>query len=256
MKRICLWCCLALSLHTAFAQKINVAAAANLRYVLEAIKASYVKKYPGTVLNITFGSSGTLVQQIANGASFDLFLSADTEFPQKLKEKGLTVGPLVTYAYGKLALYSTTIDVSKLGTAALNDPSVRKIALANPETAPYGERSVEWMKRMGLYDKLKGRFVLAENISQAAQFAYSGNAEIGFVALSLTLGPEMADKGYCYVVPEDQYAPIEQSAVLVRSSVFNTQAARFRNYLLSAEVRPLWLRYGYNVPSLPKAKKR
>jgi molybdate transport system substrate-binding protein len=247
MRKVIYTLLFALTMGSAIAQKVNVAAAANLRYVLEEIKTAYLKSYPKSIVNLTFGSSGTLVQQISNGASFDFFMAADNEFPLKLKDKGLTVGPMTTYAFGKLALYSTTLDVSKMGLDVLKDASVKRIAVANPETAPYGERSVALIKSLGWQETLKPKLVLAENISAAAQYAFTGNVEVGFVALSLTLAPEMAGKGFCYVVPENRYKPIEQSCILIKRSVLNTEAIRFRAFVLSKTVKPLWEKYGYTI---------
>jgi molybdate transport system substrate-binding protein len=248
MRRLLYTLLFALMVGSAIAQKVNVAAAANLRYVLEEIKTVYLKTYPKSVINLTFGSSGTLVQQISNGASFDFFMAADNEFPLKLKDKGLTVGPMTTYAFGKLALYSTTLDVSKLGLEVLKDASVKRIAVANPETAPYGERSVALINSLGIQEQLKSKLVVAENISAAAQYAFTGNVEVGFVALSLALAPEMAGKGFCYVVPENRYKPIEQSCILIKRSVLNTEAVRFRQLVLSKAVQSLWEKYGYSLP--------
>jgi len=248
MKRILCILLIALSLGSVQAQKVNVAAAANLRYVLEEIKIGYLKTHPKSTVNLTFGSSGTLVQQISNGAMFDFFMAADNEFPLKLKDKGLTVGPMKTYAFGKLALYSTTLDVEKSGLEALKDASVKKIAVANPETAPYGERSVELLKSLGLYERTKSKLVIAENISQAAQYAFTGNTEIGFVALSLALAPEMAGKGSCFVIPTQLYKPVEQTCILIKRPVLNTEAVRFRTYVLSAATKTIWVKYGYTVP--------
>jgi molybdate transport system substrate-binding protein len=239
---------LALIVGSTMAQKVNVAAAANLRYVLEEIKTAYLRTYPRSMINLTFGSSGTLVQQISNGAAFDFFMAADNEFPLKLKDKGLTVGPMTTYAFGRLALYSTTLDVSKFGLEALKDASLKRIAIANPETAPYGERSVELIKSLGLHETLKPKLVVAENISVAAQYAFTGNVEVGFVAFSLTLAPDMVGKGFCYVVPNKMYKPIEQSCILIKRSVLNTEAIRFRTFVLSKETQSLWEKYGYSLP--------
>jgi molybdate transport system substrate-binding protein len=249
MKKILLSILLFLTVLTVQSQKVNVAAAANLRYVLEEIKTSYVKTYPKAVVTITYGSSGMLVQQIVNGASFDFFMAADNEFPIKLKDKGLTTGPMSTYAFGKLVLYSTTLDVEHLGLSALKDPDVKKIAIANPETAPYGERAEALLKSQGLYNTLKPKIVVGENISQAAQFAFTGNAELGFVALSLALAPDMAGKGSCYVIPSKMYQPIEQACILIKRAVLNTEAARFRKYVLSPVTKPIWEKYGYRVPN-------
>lgn len=230
------------------AQKVNVAAAANLRYVLEEIKTVYLKTHPMSVVNLTFGSSGTLVQQISNGASFDFFMAADNEYPLKLKEKGLTVGPMTTYAFGKLAIYSSSLDVKRLGLEVLKNPDVKKIAVANPVSAPYGERSMTLIKSLGLQDLLKSKLVIAENISSAAQFAFTGNVEVGFIAYSLALAPEMAGKGFCYVVPSNRYKPIEQSCILIKRSVHNKETVRFRQFVLSKAVKSLWEKYGYALP--------
>ena len=247
MKRIIISLAIVFVALSATAQKVNIAAAANLRYVLEEIKTVYVKQHPKAKVNITFGASGMLVQQIMNGASFDFFMAADNDFPLKLKDKGLTTGAMSTYAFGKLALYSITLDVDKKGLAALKDPSVKKIAIANPETAPYGERSVELLKSQKLYEQLKSKIVLGENISQAAQFAFTGNAEIGFIALSLALAPEMTGKGNYYVVPQSLYKPIEQACILIKTPVLNTEASKFRKFVLSPETKSIWVKYGYSV---------
>ena len=231
------------------AQKVNVAAAANLRYVLEEIKTVYVKQNPKAKVNLTFGSSGTLVQQIMNGANFDFFMAADNEFPVKLKEKGLTTGTMSTYAVGKLAIYSTTLNVEKKGLEILKDASIKKIAIANPETAPYGERAMELLKSQKLYDGLKHKIVVADNISQAAQFAFTGNTEIGFIALSLALAPDMVGKGDYYIVPQNMYKPIEQACILIKTAVLNTEAAKFRKYVLSPATKAIWEKYGYSVPA-------
>ena len=249
MKRILLLLVLVLTVAAASAQKMNVAAAANLRDVLEEVKTAYLKIRPKAQVNLTFGSSGTLVQQISNGASFDLFMSADNEFPLKLKEKGLTVGAMTTYAYGKLALYSTSIDVEKRGLDALKDASVKKIALANPATAPYGERAQALLKSKGYYESHKDKLVFGENISQAAQYAFTGNAELGFIALSLALAPEMKNKGYCYVVPSNLYEPVVQSLILIKKPILNTETGKFRDFVLSPAAKPIWEKYGYTVPS-------
>ncbi|HLP05434.1 MAG TPA: molybdate ABC transporter substrate-binding protein [Paludibacter sp.] len=247
MKRLLFLLAIVLATFSATAQKVNVAAAANLRYVLEEIKTAYVKKYPKAKVNLTFGASGTLVQQITNGASFDFFMAADNEFPVKLKDKGLTTGPISTYAFGKLVLYSTTLPVDKKGLDILRSSVVSKIAVANPATAPYGERAVELLKSMKLYDDLKDKLVIAENISAAAQYAFTGNTELGFIALSLALAPDMNGKGNYYIVPERYYKPIEQSCVLIKTPTLNTEAARFRKFVLSVETKPYWEKWGYRV---------
>jgi molybdate transport system substrate-binding protein len=173
-------------------------------------------------------------------------MSADTDFPKKLKEKGATIGNEIVYASGKLALYSTSLDVTK-GLEILTDASVKKIAVAKPEAAPYGARAVELMKKLGLFDPLSSKLVYGENISQAAQYVFTGNAEVGFIALSLAITPEMEGKGKYYVIDPSVCAPIEQACIRIKTAVMNTESARFMNFVISAKVKPIWEKYGYAV---------
>lgn len=249
MKKIILLAAIVFATISLSAQKVNVAAAANLRYVLEEIKTAYLKQNPKAKVNLTFGASGTLVQQIQNGASFDFFMAADNEFPLKLKEKGLTSGSMSTYAFGKLAIYSTTLNVSKQGLDVLKSSVIKKIAIANPETAPYGERAVELLRTQKLYESLKSKIVFGENISQAAQYAFTGNAEIGFIALSLALAPDMDGKGDYYVVPQSLYHPIEQACILIKTQILNTEAAKFKKFVLSPATKAIWEKWGYGLAS-------
>lgn len=250
MKRLIITLLILISILNAKAQKVNVAAAANLRYVIEEIKSAYIKQHPKAKITITFGSTGMLVQQIMNGASFDFFMAADNEFPLKLKEKGLTTGPLSTYAFGKLILYSTTIDVNKKKLEALNNLGSKKIAIANPLVATYGERSVAMLKKLKIYDDLKSNIVVGENISQAAQYAFTGNTELGFLALSLVQTPEMKGKGSYYIIPENLYEPIEQTCILIKTPVLNTEAAKFKKFVLSPEIKSIWVKFGYGVAGI------
>lgn len=229
-----------------WAQKVRVAAAANLRYALEEIKRQYEKENPRAKIEITFGSSGTLTQQILNGAGFDLFLSADQEFPQKLKEKGATVGPIKIYAYGKLVLWSSTTSLAS-GLNSVLLPGVKKIAIANPVGAPYGEAAVNLLKKKGLYNKVEQKIVWGENIGQAAQFAFTGNAELGFIALSLAKAPEMKGVGSYCEFPETDCPRIAQACVLIKGWERSVLAAKFMNYLLGERCKGVWLEYGYGV---------
>ena len=226
------------------AQKANVAAAANLRYVLEEIKTQYVNENPKAIIQLTFSSSGTLTQQIINGAPFDLFLSADTVFPNKVKESEMASGTVELYCFGKIAMWSSSLDLSQ-GLSILLSPGVKKIAVANPVNAPYGENTVAMLKNQNLYDKISEKIVWGENINQTAQFAFSGNVEIGFLALSLALAPEMKDNGKYYVLPEDICPPVKQAGVLIKGWEKNGEAAAFFKYLRSEKCIPMWEKYGY-----------
>ncbi len=148
-------------------QTVKIAAAANLRFVFEEIKTAYETANPGVKISANFGSSGALMQQILNGAEFDIFMAADNSYPVKLKEQGIVSGETKIYALGKLVLWSNTVDVSK-GLDVLTDASVKRIALAKPELAPYGDRAIECLKLAGLYEKVKHKIIYADNISQTA----------------------------------------------------------------------------------------
>jgi molybdate transport system substrate-binding protein len=227
------------------AQTVKIAAAANLRYVLEEIKTKYSGLNPKVNISLNFGSSGTLFQQISNGAEYDIFMAADRIYPEKLKALGIVSGEVKTYAFGKLVIWSNTVDVSR-GMEVLTDKSVVRIAIANPELAPYGERSVQCLKYYNLYEKLKDKIVYADNIAQAAQFVRTGNAEAGFIALALAMSPEM--KGTYYILDTRSYEPVEQAMVLMKSRQSNPEASKFMNFILSVECKPIFEKYGYICP--------
>lgn len=230
---------------SAQAQTVKVAAAANLRFVFDEIKASYAIANPKTTITANFGSSGALLQQILNGAEFDLFMAADNSFPVKLKDQGAASGEIKTYAQGKLVLWSNTTDVSK-GLEILASPSVKRIAVAKPDLAPYGDRAIACLKQAGIYDKVKDKIIYADNISQTAQFAQTGNAEVAFLAMSLTLTPDM--KGSTYEIDTKMYKPVEQAMVLVKSWKTNPEAAKFMKFVLSETCKPIFEKNGYIVP--------
>lgn len=220
---------------------VKIAAAANLRYSLGEIEKIYEAKYKGVDLQINYGASGTFYQQILNGASYDLFLSADDLFPQKLIDAKIATTESVVYACGKLALYGLQGDIAELGLKILEEASTKRISVANPRTAPYGARSVDILRSLGLWGSVEGKIVYGDSISQAAQFAMSGNCEVGFVALSLLLNPEVELKGSYFVIPEDSYEPIAQAGVVLKSG----EATKFFEFILSDECREVWDKYGY-----------
>lgn len=229
------------------AQKIRVAAAANLRYLLDDIKTAYVEKHPEVKVEITLGASGALLTQIINGAQFDFFMAADVSFPQKLKEQGAAEGNVKTYAFGQLALWSTVVDVTK-GIGIVAENSVVHIALAKPDIAPYGERAVQALTYYGLFEKVKDKIVYADNIAQAAQYVSTGNAEVGFVAQALVLAPDMKDKGNYLLLDRKSYKPVEQGCVLVKTLERNPEAAKFMDFVLSNACKPIFEKYGFILP--------
>lgn len=244
MKKIFLILILTLNLNIQ-AQTVKIAAASNLRFVLEDIKEKYVLDHPKANIIINLGASGALVQQITNGADFDLFMAADKMYPEKLKAQGIVSGKVQTYAFGKLAIWSNTVDVSK-GLTIITDDKVKRIAIAKPDVAPYGAKAVECLKYYKLFDKVKSKIVYADNIAQTAQFAQTGNAEIGFLALSLAMAPEM--KGSYFALDTKSYKPVEQAMVLIKSWQSNPEAAKFLKFVLSKQCKPIFEKYGFTLP--------
>ncbi|HLM81336.1 MAG TPA: molybdate ABC transporter substrate-binding protein [Terriglobales bacterium] len=236
----------------ATAQEITVAAAADMSAALPQLVAGYTKK-TGQAVKLSFGSSGNLTNQIRNGAPFDVFFSADQEYPQQLIAEGLAQKEtFYRYAIGRLVLWvpaDSPLDVSKLGMKALLDPSVKKISMANPAHAPYGRAAEAALRHFGIYDQVSSRLVLGENVSQAAQFVESGNAQAGLIALSHALAPAMKDKGRYWTVPLDAYPTLNQAAVVLSKSKYQDAARKFLDFLHSPEATSLLTTYGFNLPA-------
>jgi molybdate transport system substrate-binding protein len=226
----------------ASAQGLTVAAASDLQPALPAI-ASQFEKDSGQKVTLTFGSSGNFFTQIQNGAPFDVYLSADIAYPRRLEASGgAERGSLYQYATGRLVLWTRNdsgIDVRR-GLAVLVDARVRRVAVANPVHAPYGRAAVAALRHEQLYDHVRPKFVLGENISQAAQFAQSGSADVGLLALALALSPTLKNSGTYVDIPASWYPPIEQAAVILASSKQKALARQFIDYLKTpASVRTL-----------------
>ncbi len=233
------------------AAEVGVAAAADLSAVLKEIGAGYEKK-TGASVKLSFGASGALTQQIQNGAPFDLFFSADMDYPRQLIAAGAADGAsLYQYAVGRLVLWvpaDSPLDVEHQGMKVLLDPSVKKIAIANPQHAPYGRAAVAALKHSDLYDRVADRLVLGENVSQAAQFVESGNAQAGFVAMAHAVAPGMRGKGKYWEVPADAYPPLVQGVVVLLHSSHKNEAERFLEYIKTKESAELFRKYGFTLP--------
>jgi molybdate transport system substrate-binding protein len=233
----------------AAAQEIVAAAAADMSAALPQLVAAYTTK-TGQAVKLSFGSSGNLTNQIRNGAPFDVFFSADEEYPRQLIAEGLaSKDTLYRYAAGRLVLWipaDSPLDLSKLGMKALLDPSVKKIAIANPAHAPYGRAAEAALRHFGIYDQVASRLVLGENVSQAAGFVNSGNAQAGLIALSQAL---LAKKRSPYWdVPLDAYPALNQAAVVLSRSKQQDAARKFLEFLRSPEATSLLGSYGFSVP--------
>lgn len=235
----------------AYSQQLRVAAAADLQFAMKDLAARY-ERQSNQKVEIVYGSSGNFSTQIENGAPFDLFFSADSSYPAKLIEHGLADRQsLYRYAIGRLVLWASQdehLDVAKNGFQVLLDPRVSKIAIANPEHAPYGRAAVGALQKAGIYEQVKSKLVYGENISQAAQFVQSGSAQVGLVALSLAVSPAM-QSGDRWLVPQDFYPPLEQVAVVISASKNKSEALQFLTFVKSAKGRELLAKYGFTVPS-------
>jgi molybdate transport system substrate-binding protein len=235
------------ALVAASAQEITVAAASDLQFAMPELVQRF-EKQTGAHVKVSYGSSGNFFSQIQNQAPFDVFFSADASYPQKLEAAGLTEpGTVRTYATGKIVLWvrnDSTLDLRK-GLRALLDPRVKRIAIANPNHAPYGRAAVAALQSEGLYDRLKDRLVMGENISQTAQFIQTGNADIGVIALSLAIAPAMKAKGRYVEIPDGTYPAIQQACAVMKSSKEKATARKFVEYVTSAEGQKLLQQFGF-----------
>jgi molybdate transport system substrate-binding protein len=236
----------------AHTQDITVAAASDLNYALKDLASRFEKKAGGKV-TLSFGSSGNFYSQIQGGAPYDLFFSADVAYPQKLASAGLVESSsLRTYAIGHLVLWvpnGSSLDPQKLKMNLLLRPFVQRIAIANPQHAPYGRAAMAALEHFGLKDKVAGKLVFGENISQAAQFVQSGNAQAGLIALSLAVSPAMKTSGRYWELPTDSYPELQQGVAVLSASKHKPAAMAFLDYVLSAEGATVLEQYGFRVPS-------
>lgn len=227
---------------------LRVAVTASMKSAFTALAADFGKANPGDTVTVTYGSSGKLVAQVANGAPFDLFFSADMTYPQALVAQGHAAGPVHPYAVGHLVLWSLQPGLAQLPLEKLADAPIRRFAIANPGVAPYGERAREALQRAGAWGALEPKLVLGENITQAAQFIDTGAADAGLIALSLVLGPELQGRGHWSRVPDDVHEPLLQGYVVLRRAQANPLAARLAAYLAGAPAQRILARYGFDAP--------
>lgn len=248
--RVLLLACL-LPLTAANAQTSTVAAASDLQFALQEVQAQFTAQ-TGQQVQLVFGSSGNFYRQIVEGAPFQLFLSADEDFVLRLAAQGLTQDEGVLYALGRLSLMAPTgsplqVDAALNGLReALANGEIRRFAIANPDHAPYGARAEEVLRHAGLWEGLQEALVLGENVSQAAQFATSGNAQGGIVAYSLALAPNVARLGTSALLPEEWHSALRQRMVLMKGASPAAQA--FYDFLQQAPARAILSRYGFSQP--------
>jgi molybdate transport system substrate-binding protein len=240
------------------AQDLKVAAASDLTDAIEKLAPAF-EKQTGIHVSVSLGSSGNFFAQIQNGAPFDVFLSADKSYPEKLEQtEQAEPGSLTSYARGALVIWTSKRSGLVLGAddkfrladdlSRLTGPEVQKIAIANPEHAPYGRAAVAVLKHYKVYDQVADKLVLGENLAQTAQFLQSGNVDLGFLALSTAMSSSMQDKGRWLLLPDDSYPPIEQAGIVVRSSKNKDQARSFLEFLVSTEGQRILKESGFKPP--------
>lgn len=224
-------------------QVIRVAAAADLKFVLDSLTTVFTGKNPGVKVLLTYGSSGKLCEQIVRGAPFDVFFSADLGYVQRLKNHGVLRSEIIPYAKGRIVIWSNTMNVS--GPGVLTSRDVGKLAIANPLHAPYGKRAEEYLKHRQIYAAVKPKLVFGENVAQAAQFVLSGAADAGIIALSLAMSPPMRETGNYFLIPEDEHAPLLQAFALLSAE---TPAMMFFDFVRTEQAHGVFRYYGFLQP--------
>lgn len=240
--------CALLFTASAHADKITVAAAADLKFAMDEIVTTYKQTHAGDEVDVIYGSSGKFHTQIQQGAPYDLFFSADIGFPRELARSGLAASEVKPYAFGRIVLWSASLDASQMTLASLADPKIARIAIANPKHAPYGKRAEEALRAAGLWEKVEPKLVYGENIAHTAQFVQTGNAQVGIIALALAVNPELASKGGYWLIPDKLHAPLEQGFVITKRAEGNAAAKRFADYMGSKAARAVMTKYGFVLP--------
>lgn len=234
----------------AAAGSLLVAAASDLSYCIDELAAAFRKEAPTAELKVSLGASGNFFAQIRNGAPHEVFMSADMDYPTQLAKLGAADGATLTpYAVGRIALWTldARLDPAQ-GMALLRDPRVSRVAIANPDTAPYGRAARAALVRDGLLETVTPKLVIGENIAQTAQFVQSGNAQVGIVSYSALRSPKLAGAGRYYLIPDAGMAPIEQGAIVTRQGAANPDALRFVRFLGSPAARAIFERHGFGLP--------
>lgn len=230
---------------------VRVAAAADLKFTMGDIVEAFRREHPAVNVAVTYGSSGNFYAQLSNRAPFDIFFSADIDYPRRLLREGLAIADSeFVYGVGRLVLWvprASTLEIEKLGMKALLSPSVRRIAIANPRHAPYGRAAEAAMKTLGVYEQIKDRLVLGDSVMQTAQFVDSGGAEIGIISQSLALAPPLSTKGRYWEVPMDSYPRREQGGVILSWAQDRAAAGALRDFVLSEGGKAVLRRHGFRL---------
>lgn len=231
-------------------EPLRIAAAADLRYALEDIIELFGEAHPDVDVQVVYGSSGRMTTQIINGAPYDIFFSADIAFPERLQQEGLAATEPAVYALGRIVLWSNTLNAAELTLEDLTSDSIRRIAIAQPTHAPYGQRAREAMKSAGVWEAVQSKLVFGENIAHAAQMTESGAAQVGIIALSLARFPELAQHGH-HLIDDSLHQPLTQGYVVTQRGKDKPQAQKFADFMTTETAHAVMTRYGFVMPEQP-----
>jgi molybdate transport system substrate-binding protein len=227
-------------------------AAADLRFAMDELAAQFQAGHPEVAVKTVYGSSGKFYSQIVNGAPFDVYCSADIEYPRRLAAEGFAAPDSeFRYAAGRIVLWvpqASPLQIEQLGIDSLRDPSIRHVAIANPDHAPYGRAAVAAMQSLNVYDSIRSKLAYGESVSQALQYVQYRSADIGIVALSLALAPAVRPTGRYWELPLDSYPRMEQGGIIAKRSRHPAVAAAFRTFVLSPRAQETLKRYGFYLP--------
>ena len=230
------------------AERITVAAAADLKFAMDEIVVAFEKANPSDQVEVVYGSSGKFHTQVRQNAPYDLFFSADIAFPRALAKAGFAASEVRPFALGRIVLWSASLDATRMTLDSLADPKITRIAIANPKHAPYGKRAEEALRAAGLWEKVEPKLVYGENIAHTAQFVQTGNAQAGIIALALAVNPELARKGNYWLIPDTLPQPLEQGFIITRRAAGSALARRFAAHMDSPAARAVMTRYGFVLP--------
>ncbi|DAB35165.1 MAG TPA: molybdate ABC transporter substrate-binding protein [Sulfurospirillum sp. UBA12182] len=241
---------LGLLVSSIYAGSLNIAVAANVSYAIDELIAKFNETNPDTKVQVTLGSSGKLTAQIKNGAPYQIFMAANMKFPEALYKEGVAITKPLVYAQGSLAMLSDKkLDFTQ-GIKLITKENIGKIAIANPQTAPYGTAALEAIKKAGFYDEVKSKFVYAESITQTVAYALTA-ADVGFIAKSSLYSPKMKaykENEHWAEVDAKLYTPIDQGIVIIKNASENTEAKAFYDFMLSDKAKAIFRKFGYLVP--------
>lgn len=230
------------------ADTARVAAAADLRYAFAELQPLFEQTQAPHKLELVLGSSGKFMQQLENGAPFDIYFSADVNYPKRLVASGKAIAPVTTYAFGRVVLWSAKVDATELTLKDLTKPSLRKVAIAAPDHAPYGARAKEALEHASVWAQIQRKLVFGENIAHTAQLIDTQAADIGIVALSLAVNPALKSKGGYTLIPADFHQPLEQAYAVTTRGHNNAAAHAFARFMTTPQARQVMTRYGFVLP--------